>query len=110
MMSLNHLQVKNLMDNNPNVVLINTLDEEHFSSTEIPGAINVPQNDASFVDRVRAIAEPDANIVVYCANEECQSSAKAVQKLETAGFTFANDFEAGARGWKEAGYELVAKK
>ncbi len=106
MMALNPGQVKDLLEN-ANPLLINTLDEDHFPSTKIPGAVNIPQNDDDFVRRVKSEAESkDATVVVYCANEECGSSTEAADKLEAAGFKLVCDMEAGAAGWKDAGFEL----
>ena len=90
------------------LLLINTLDPEHFDKTHIPCSINVPESDDNFVDEVGKIAgRKDREIVVYCANEACNSSPQAAQKLTEAGFTNVKDFEAGAEGWKEAGLELA---
>ncbi len=100
-------QLKASIDRNEDLLLINTLDEEHFDKTRIPGAVNIPQSDEGFVQAVEEQAgSKDRKIVVYCANEACDSSPTAAKKLEDAGFTNVFDFEAGAQGWKEAGQAL----
>lgn len=89
------------------LLVINTLDEEHFEKTRIPGTVNIPQSREDFVDRVRSQAgSQDRRIVTYCAGLECNSSKKGAEKLEAAGFTEVYDFEAGAEGWQEAGEKL----
>lgn len=101
-------QLKSLQDSSEDFLLINTLDAEHFSSTKIPGAINIPQSNDEFVEQVENQAgSKDRRIVVYCASEECNSSSEAARKLEAAGFTNVHDFEAGAEGWKEFGQALA---
>jgi len=101
-------QLQSMQDQNENFLLINTLDEKHFSSTEIPGSINIPQSQDDFVQKVESKATgKDQKIVVYCASEQCNSSLEAAKKLEEAGFTNVYDFEAGAEGWKEAGQALA---
>lgn len=93
-------ELKQKKQENPDVLLINTLDQEHFAKTRIPDAINVPQSEPNFVEQVKQKAgTKDAEIVVYCASSECDSSTKAAQKLEQAGFSHVYDFEAGAKGW-----------
>jgi rhodanese-related sulfurtransferase len=100
--------LKQMQDQNQDFLLINTLDEENFPSTRIPGSVNIPQASDEFVERVeREAGSKEKKIVVYCASEECQSSTKAAQKLETAGFSNVFDFEAGAKGWQEAGQKLT---
>lgn len=100
-------KLKQMQDQNDDFLLINTLDEEHFASTHIPDSINIPQSSDDFVSRVEEQADSkDKKIVVYCASDECQSSTKAAQKLEEAGFSNVFDFEAGAEGWQQAGQKL----
>ena len=89
------------------VLLVNTLSEDNFERTRIEGAINIPQDSPDFVRRVEDAAGGRA-VVVYCANQQCDSSTKAAQKLEAAGFANAYDFAPGAKGWEEAGEKLAA--
>lgn len=107
MMSLNVVQLNNLLVNDENLLLINTLSEENFSANRIPNSINIPQDRKDFTDRVAEVAgRKDRLIVLYCASDECSSSTKAAEKLEQSGFTYVCDFESGADGWKAAGNEL----
>lgn len=102
-------QLKEMRGKNQELLLVNTLGEENFGKTKIPGAVNVPQSDDDFVDRVEQLAgSKDKAVIVYCANTECDSSKHAAEKLEQAGFGEVYDFEAGAQGWKDAGEVLAA--
>jgi rhodanese-related sulfurtransferase len=87
------------------VTLINTLGAESFEKTRIPGAINVPLESGDFAARVEQEAGgKNKPVVVYCANQQCNSSEKAAQKLEAAGFTAVSRYTGGAAAWeKEAG-------
>jgi rhodanese-related sulfurtransferase len=101
-------QLKALRESNEDFLLVNTLDEEHFEKTRIPGSINIPQSHDEFAQQVEQRAGgKDKKVVVYCASTECQSSTKGAQKLTEAGFTDVVDFEDGADGWKEAGEKLA---
>jgi len=101
-------QLRELKDRNEDFLLINTLDEKHFEKTKIPGSMNIPQSRDDFAQRVEQEAGGrDKMVVVYCANEACDSSPSAAKKLEAAGFTNVYDFESGAEGWKEAGQSLA---
>ena len=103
-------EVRQMQDRHEDFLLINTLDEEHFPDTQIPGSINIPQSRDDFVQRVEQEAgTTNQKIVVYCASTECSSSPKAAKKLEEAGFSNVFDFEAGAKGWEAAGQPLAAK-
>ena len=101
--------LKQMQNQNDEFLLINTLDEEHFPATQIAGSINIPVASDEFVSQVEEEAgSKEKKIVVYCASEECQSSTKAAQKLEEAGFSNVFDFETGAEGWQQAGQNLAA--
>lgn len=92
---------KNSIDD---VTLINTLPEEQFAESNIDGSINVPLTKPDFVERVSAavLHRKEAEIIVYCASRECDSSTRAAEKLESAGFTNVYDYAGGAKEWQEA--------
>jgi rhodanese-related sulfurtransferase len=94
--------LKRLLDGNEVVLLVNTLKGESFEKTRIPGAVNIPLEDEDFVARVAEQAGgKDKPVVVYCASQECNSSEKAAEKLEKAGFTAVTDFAGGFEAWQE---------
>ena len=89
--------------------LVNTLEAESFEKTRIPGAINVPLDSSDFVTRVeQAAGGKDKPIVVYCASRQCNSSEKAAQKLDSAGFTAVSRYTDGAAAWQEEAGEVQA--
>jgi len=87
------------------VTLVNTLAADQFEKTKIPGAINIPLQNSDFAARVEQEAGgKDKPVVVYCASQQCNSSEKAAEKLEAAGFTAVSRYTGGAAAWqKEAG-------
>jgi rhodanese-related sulfurtransferase len=97
--------LKALKGQNGDVTLVNTLSAEAFEKTKIPGAVNVPFESGDFAaDVERKAGGKDKPVVVYCANQQCDSSEKAAQKLEAAGFTAVSRYTGGAAAWqKEAG-------
>ncbi len=99
-------ELKARLDRGDDFKLVETLPEEAFRKEHIPGAINIPpdQIEAKAPDQLAK----DDEIVVYCANTECQASPEAAKKLTELGYTKVLDFEAGKQGWKAAGYETAA--
>jgi rhodanese-related sulfurtransferase len=97
--------LKALQGQNGDLTLVNTLSAEAFGKTKLPGAVNVPLSDRDFAAHVEQIAGgKDKPVVVYCASQECDSSEKAAQKLEAAGFTAVSRYTGGAAAWqKEVG-------
>jgi rhodanese-related sulfurtransferase len=95
-------ELKALLDGNEDVLLVNTLNSDSFEKTRIPGAVNIPLEDQDFVARVEKQAGgKDKPVVVYCASQQCNSSEKAAEKLEHAGFTAVTDFAGGFKAWQE---------
>ena len=102
MKTIDASELKSLLDGNDDVLLVNTLKADSFEKTGIPGAVNIPLDDEDFVARVEEQAGgKDKPVVVYCASEQCNSSEKAAEKLENAGFTAVTDFAGGFKAWQE---------
>lgn len=86
--------------NHEDFVLINVLPREAFRAQHIRTSINIPVSDDAFAERVEAVAGgKDREIVVYCANFDCDASPKAAKKLEDSGFTNVLDYEGGTEDW-----------
>lgn len=102
-------ELKSLRDRKQQFALINVLSAEKFAQTRIPGALNIPLDDANFVLRVeQAAGGKDRTVVTYCASNECAASTKAAERLEAAGFTNVFDYKAGAEAWQESEKVIAA--
>lgn len=89
------------------LTLINTLSSKYFDDFKIQGSVNIALDLDDFVERVKAVTmnNKDAEIVVYSANVECDSSTEAAKKLEAAGFRNVWDYEGGAKDWNAGAVE-----
>jgi rhodanese-related sulfurtransferase len=93
--------LKTLRGQNEKLTLVNTLGAGAFEKTKIPGAINVPLDSGNFTARVEQEAGgKDKPVVVYCADQQCDSSERATKKLEAAGFTAVSRYTGGAAAWQ----------
>jgi len=102
MKTITTAELQELQSTEPGVPIINTLPSDAFEKTRIPGAISIPQDSPDFIDQVaRAAGAKTEKLVVYCANEQCDSSEKATTKLEEAGFTSVLTYKGGAEAWKK---------
>jgi rhodanese-related sulfurtransferase len=52
----------------------------------------------------------DKPVVVYCASQQCNSSEKAGNKLEAAGFTAVSRYTGGAAAWQKDAGEVHASQ
>lgn len=99
--------LKALLTEKPETVLIDLLTPEHFAGRHIPGAQNACVFQVSFLDDL-AVAAPDKQvpIVVYGASNRCRDAAMALEKLERAGYLRVTFLEGGLEAWRGAGYTL----
>ena len=98
-----------MIDNNQDFLLVNVLPAKDFRQQHLPDSINVPLGESDFVEQVQSAAESKAaRVVVYCASEDCDASHKAAQQLEAAGFTQVEVYPGGVKAWEESGLALKA--
>ena len=99
--------LKTLLTEKPETVLIDLLSPEHFAGRHIPGARNACVFQVSFLDDL-AVAAPDKQvpIVVYGASIRCQDAAVALEKLDRAGYEHVSFLKGGHEAWRGAGYDL----
>jgi rhodanese-related sulfurtransferase len=100
MQEISREQVRSLMRRNASIVEV--LPEPNFREGHLPGAINVPFDEA-FDEHVQS-AIPDKNVpvVVYCADSRCRLSPQAAERLDRLGYTKVFDYTAGKADWQKA--------
>jgi rhodanese-related sulfurtransferase len=82
--------------------LVEALPEKYYADKHLPGALNLPHD---WVDALAPKLLPDRNaeIVVYCANRQCQNSHIAAHHLSVLGYTDIAVYPGGKQDWDEAG-------
>jgi len=83
-------------------VLVEALPQKYYADFHLPGARHLPH------DQVIALAptvlpQKDAEIVVYCANVQCQNSHIAAHALTKLGYRHVAVYAEGKQDWIEAG-------
>ena len=83
-------------------VLVEALPEKYYVGQHLPGALHLPHDQ---VDALAAgvLPEKSAEIVVYCANRQCQNSHIAAHRLSALGYTNVSVYAGGKQDWEEAG-------
>ena len=83
-------------------VLVEALPEKFYVAKHLPGALHLPHDQ---VDTLAAgtLPEKSAEIVVYCANRQCQNSHIAAHRLSVLGYTNVSVYAGGKQDWEEAG-------
>jgi rhodanese-related sulfurtransferase len=86
-------------------VLVDAMSPISFAASHLPGAVNISPH---FVDGRAASRIPDlqTEVVVYCANPNCESSIEVAQRLIELGYVNVLHFAGGKREWEDAGLPL----
>lgn len=97
-------EVKKMIDNKEDIILLDVRDGEEYETGHIPGAINISRGSLDF--KVNLII-PDKNkkIIVYCGLD--LRGPLATKSLNDLGYKKAVNMIGGLKAWKEAGYPIV---
>ena len=97
-------EVKKMIDNRKEIILLDVRDREEYDTGHIPSAINISRGSLDF--KVHLIV-PDKNkkIIVYCGLD--LRSPLATKSLNDLGYKKAVNMIGGLKTWKEAGYPIV---
>jgi rhodanese-related sulfurtransferase len=98
-------QLRQRIDANPDLVLVEALPERYYRHSHLPGAINIP-HDAVDALAPALLPDKDTEIVVYCASGPCQNSGIAANRLLELGYTHVADYHEGKAEWLEAGLPI----
>ena len=97
--------LKTLIASGKGHTLIEALPRNYYEAEHLPGAINIPYDEVH-ATASRLITDKNSDIVVYCANSECQDSHIAAETLRGLGYSCVYQYAEGKKGWKEAGLPL----
>ena len=97
-------EVKKMIDNREDIILLDVRDSEEYETGHIPGAINISRGSLDF--KVHLIV-PDKNkrIIVYCGLD--LRSPLATKSINDLGYKKAVNMIGGLKAWKEAGYPVL---
>lgn len=94
-------QLLEMKENGESFTLVEALAKEDYDKGHIPGAVNLPPDQAD-VKASEVLPEKDAKLIVYCASYKCQASTKTARKLMEMGYSNVFDFKGGKKLWQEA--------
>jgi len=100
-------ELKELLSEKSDMVMVDLLPPEHFSKAHIPNAKNACVFFVSFLEDLAAVV-PDkrSTVVVYGSSIRSQDATVAVEKMARAGYQNIHFLEGGLETWREAGFVL----
>jgi rhodanese-related sulfurtransferase len=93
------------------VQLVEVLPASEYKKEHLPQAINIPLETIT-AENTKALRK-DVAVIVYCADFQCDLSARAAWRLESMGFQEVYRYTPGKADWLAAGWETegtLAKK
>jgi rhodanese-related sulfurtransferase len=100
-------ELKEKMDRGDDFVLIDALSHQHYESSHLPGAINLPYE---LVDKAGAmIPDRKTEIVVYCMSLDCATSKEAARELMEMGYENVLHYAGGKQDWLQAGLTIEGR-
>lgn len=103
MKPMSHDDLKEKIDSEADLIIIEVLPKEQYDEFHLPGAIHVPVHDHFEREIQKAVPDKNQPVVVYCANKQCPASEEAARKMEDLGYREVYDYEEGKADWKKAG-------
>jgi rhodanese-related sulfurtransferase len=82
--------------------LVDVLLPSSYKKWHIPSAINVQIDEID--KKAPELLDLNDEIIVYCASFECQSSARAANRLAELGYNNIKNYEGGKREWDEKNF------
>ncbi len=100
-------EIKEKIESDEGVVLVEALPKKYFDAEHLPGAININHDE---IEEKAALLLPDKNafIVVYCSNTACKNSGIAANLLEVMGYKNVFKYAEGKQDWISAGLAVEA--
>ena len=100
--SISRETLRQKIERGDELVVVDALPPISFAASHLPGAISMPPET---VDQraPRRIPDLDADVVVYCASETCDSSVVVAERLIELGYRRVRHYAGGKEDWIEAG-------
>lgn len=97
-------ELRDKIERGEDFVLVDALSTQHYERSHLPGAVSLP---LEFVDDAEEkLPDKEAEIVVYCMNEDCAASDEEVRELSEMGYTNVRHYPAGKQDWLQAGLPI----
>ncbi|MBA2344398.1 MAG: rhodanese-like domain-containing protein [Rubrobacter sp.] len=99
--------LKEKMDRGDDFVLVDALSHQHYESSHLPGAVNLPYE---LVDKAETmLPDRQTEIVVYCMGLDCATSKEEASELGKMGYENVRHYVGGKQDWLQAGLPVEGR-
>ena len=99
-------QLMGKLESDETLVLVDALAPMAYAHSHLPGAINLPPSAVDPARVRRRIPDLSTQIVVYCANPDCEDSIDTAKRLLELGYTNVCHYAGGKHEWRDRGLPL----
>jgi rhodanese-related sulfurtransferase len=99
-------ELQQKLERGDDLVLIDALAPMIYAHSHLPRAINMPPSAVDTIRCAKRIPDLGTEIVVYCANTECDDSVVTAERLRALGYTNVRHYAGGKDEWKKLGLPL----
>jgi rhodanese-related sulfurtransferase len=99
-------ELKQKLDRGDEFVLIDALAPMVYAHSHLPRAINMPPAAVEATRCSKRMPNLDTEIVVYCANSNCEDSTATGRRLQGLGYRNVRHYAGGKDEWRELGMPL----
>lgn len=104
MNTLSPAELKAKIDASESITIVDLQVAHEYEHRHIPGAINIP-GDQAFEQHVEELLkDKEAAIVLYGEFDELGKGSEGAERLEKLGYTNVSRLTGGLMGWMEAGF------
>jgi len=89
-------------------VLLEALAPEKYRQAHIPGALNMPSDQARNLAS-ELIPKKDIEVIVYCAGPTCHASKRVADELTAMGYSEVRHYVGGKSDWMQAGLPVISE-
>ncbi len=100
-------ELKKMMDEHADFVLIDARSHDSYDREHIPGALSIPSDHLG--KHILEDFDEDTTFVTYCTDLECEASTVAAKKLDRYGYRNVLEYKAGIADWKARGHPTETK-
>src|SRR2546423_10473890 len=100
--TISRAELKTKIERGDEFQLVEALPQEKFRQQHLPGAVNLPPQQAPEL-APQVLGDKNADIVVYCASSTCTASEDVARELVNQGYRRVRRYVEGKQDWAEAG-------
>jgi rhodanese-related sulfurtransferase len=99
---IDRVELVRLVESGGEFVLVDALAPMAYAHSHLPGAVNITPDWVDGRAR-RRIPDAETEVIVYCADADCDSSVQVAERLLELGYRNVRHYAGGKRDWIDAG-------